>query len=144
MSDNLSTLLKSRLTDMRIHHVGYLVRNIERAEKEFVSLGYEVSQETVYDEYRDVDICFLEKDGYVVELVAPKSKSSVVYDLMKKIGNSPYHICYSSSSFDEDVEKLRERNYVTCSEKCSAPALGGRNVCFLVHPFLGMIEIVEE
>ena len=69
---------------MKIHHIGYLVRKIDRAIQEFGDLGYQVLQETVYDDYRQVQICFMEKDGYVIELVSPTTKTSVVRDLLKK------------------------------------------------------------
>ena len=59
-------------------------------------LGFEVTQDTVFDEYRGIDITFLARDGYVVEIVSPKEKDSVVSELFKKIGNSPYHICYET------------------------------------------------
>jgi methylmalonyl-CoA/ethylmalonyl-CoA epimerase len=128
---------------MRIHHVGYLVKKLDKALKAFLDLGYSIRQDIVFDEYRQVNICFLEKDGYVVELVSPASKESVVSELMKKIGNSPYHICYETDSFDDDVEKLLDLKYVLCSEKHGAVAIDGKNVCFLVHPYLGMIELLE-
>lgn len=128
---------------MRIHHIGYLVKKIEKAKKNFQDLGYTIKQDTILDEYRQVDICFLEKDGYVVELVSPISKDSVVANLYKKYGNSPYHICYETSDFDATVAQLEEQHYMTCSEKHEAVAINGKNVCFMVNPYIGMIELVE-
>ena len=129
---------------MKIHHVGYLVKKIEKAKNAFLDLGYEIKQDVVYDDFRQVDICFMEKDGYVVELVSPTSKDSVVADLMKKVGNSPYHICYQVADIDAKIQELLDMRYVICSEKHEAVAIDGKNVCFLIHPFLGMIELVEE
>ena len=97
----------------------------------------------IFDEYRKVNICFLEKDGYLVELVSPAEINSVVSNLLKKIGNSPYHICYETENFDKDVQILLEKKYVMCSEKHEAVAIDGKNVCFLVHPYMGMVELVE-
>ncbi len=128
---------------MRIHHIGYLVKKIEKAKKNFQDLGYTIKQDTILDEYRQVDICFLEKDGYVVELVSPISKDSVVANLYKKYGNSPYHICYETNDFDATVAQLEEQHYMICSEKHEAVAINGKNVCFMVNPYIGMIELVE-
>ncbi|MCR5108601.1 MAG: VOC family protein [Lachnospiraceae bacterium] len=128
---------------MRIHHIGYLVRKMEKALRAFKDLGYELTGEIIHDEYRQADICFLEKDGYMIELVSPVSKTSVVSDLMKKIGNSPYHICYETEDMDREIEKLNEQHYVMCAQKHEAVAIGGRNVCFMIHPYLGMIELLE-
>jgi methylmalonyl-CoA/ethylmalonyl-CoA epimerase len=128
---------------MKIHHIGYLVKKIDKAIKAFEGLGYVLTQDVMLDEYRQANICFLEKDGYAIELVSPVSKESVVADLMKKLGNTPYHICYVTDDMDGDIEKLLEQHYVMCSEKHEAVAIDGKNVCFLIHPFMGMIELVE-
>ena len=78
---------------MKIHHVGYLVKRLEKAEKVFSALGYAEKQKAVYDPIRDVDISFWEKDGYTAELVCPKSEKSVVANLIRTYKNAPYHIC---------------------------------------------------
>ena len=129
---------------MKIHHIGYLVKKIEKAIKAFEGLGYTLTHGVILDEYRKADICFLEKDGYVVELVSPVSRDSVVAELSKRLGNTPYHICYETDDMDIEVEKLIDQHYVICSEKHEAVALDGKKVCFLIHPFMGMIELVEK
>ena len=128
---------------MKIHHIGYLVKKHDRALKEFEKLGYRIIKETIFDEYRGIDITFLEKEGYVVEIVSPKTKESVVSDLFKKIGNSPYHICYETADIDAKVAELTQNGYVMWDEPHEAAAMEHRKVCFLVHPFMGMIELVE-
>lgn len=77
------------MPSLKIHHIGYLVKKLEKAKTTFESLGYLVEQDTVRDEIRKVDICFLIKDGYRVELVSPFSEESVVSGLMKKYKNAP-------------------------------------------------------
>ena len=125
---------------MKIHHVGYLVKKTEKAIQAFEALGYRRTREPVLDEYRQADICFLEKD---VELVSPVSRESVVADLIKRLGNTPYHICYETDRMEEDLARLQEQHYVMCSELHEAVALDDRKVCFLIHPYLGMIELLE-
>lgn len=129
---------------MNIHHIGYLIKKMERAISAFEKLGYEQESEIVFDAYREIDICFMIKDGYRIELVSPKSKKSVVYDLLKKYGNSPYHTCYVCNDMMPAVEKLREQGYVKYDEPHEAEAFSNKLVCFLIHPYLGMIELLEE
>ena len=129
---------------MKIHHIGYLVKKLERAVLAFQSLGFDMSQESVRDEFRKIDIVFLEKDGYRIELVSPYDSDSVVSDLVKRLGNSPYHVCYSTSNLDDEVSRLRNERYVLCGEPAPAPACGGHRVVFMIHPFAGMIELLEE
>lgn len=132
-----------RMVHLKVHHIGYLVKKIDKAVLAFTALGYTVTQETVYDSLRKVDICFMEKDGYAVELVSPAEAGSVVDGLLKKYKNSPYHICYESYDFDKDYESLASTGYTAIDKPAPAPALHNRRVVFLMNPFLGMIELLE-
>jgi methylmalonyl-CoA/ethylmalonyl-CoA epimerase len=87
---------------------------------------------------------FLSKDGYRIELVSPYDSSSVVAGLLARTGNSPYHVCYEVDDLDAEIERLRDARYVVSSEPASAPACGGARVAFLVHPYLGMVELLEK
>lgn len=109
----------------------------------FQRLGYTAVSDVVYDSYRKVHICFMEKDGYRIELVSPADSSSVVSGLLKKYKNSPYHICYETSDFETDFAALSAEGFTAIDTPTPAPALGGRQVVFLMNPFLGMIELLE-
>lgn len=129
---------------LNIHHVGYLVKKINAAKEEFEQLGFCLKQEIIQDDFRQVAICFMEKDGYVIELVSPFSPSSVVSGLMKKYKNCPYHICYEAEHFEEDLVYLTQNGYTAIDTPTPAPALGGRRVVFLMSAVLGMIELLES
>ncbi len=128
---------------MRIHHVGYLVKKLDKARLSFERLGYRVTQEPVYDDYRKIDICFMELDGYVIELVSPAAPDSVVSELIKQYRNSPYHICYIAEHFDEEAADLCKKGFVQIGEPCPAPAIGQKRVLFLMSPAIGIIELLE-
>lgn len=127
---------------LKIHHIGYLVKKIEKAKKTLETLGYVVERDTVYDEIRKVDICFLVKDGYRVELVSPVSEDSVVSGLLKKYKNSPYHICYEADDPETAYGELTANGFAAIDTPTPAPALDGRSVVFLTSPVIGMIELV--
>ena len=129
------------MTTLKIHHIGYLVKKIEKAKQTFETLGYQVEQDTVRDDIRKVDICFLIKDGYRVELVSPFSEDSVVTGLLKKYKNAPYHICYEADDPDTAFRELTENGFAAIDTPTPAPALGGCNVVFLTSPVTGMIEL---
>lgn len=127
---------------LKIHHLGYLVKKIEKAKEAFASLGYQVEQDTVRDDIRKVDICFLIKDGYRVELVSPISEDSVVAGLLKKYKNTPYHICYEADDPQAAYRELTENGFIAIDTPTPAPALGGCEVVFLTSPVIGMIELI--
>lgn len=129
---------------LKVHHIGYLIKKMEAAIRSFEALGYEITQTPVYDEIRKVNICFLQKDGYCIELVSPASGESVVSGLIKKLKNSPYHICYETERFKEDYQELINGGFISIDVPTPAPALQGRNVVFLMNPFMGMIELLES
>ena len=57
--------------DMKIHHLGYAVSSIEKSIPVFEILGWKTSGDTTDDVPRKVRIAFLEKEGQLLELVAP-------------------------------------------------------------------------
>lgn len=132
------------MNNLKIHHIGYLVKKINAAVKNFEYLGFTMVQDIIYDDYRKINICFLEKDGYTIELVSPTDNSSVVAGLLKKCKNSPYHICYESEHFEEDFARLQEKGYVAIDAPTPAPAIDSRLVVFLINASLGMIELLKK
>lgn len=126
----------------KIHHIGYLVKKIEKAQKTFLTLGYQAETDVVYDPIRDIHICFLEKDGYRIELVSPASENSVVSGLLKKYKNCPYHICYEAEDYESASAALSEAGFLAIDTPTEAPALNGRKVAFFSSPVIGMIELL--
>ncbi len=130
------------MNNLKVHHIGYLVKKIDKAAQTFIQLGYTAGPVT-HDTSRGTDICFLEKDGMRVELIAPYTDTSVVSGLMNRYKNCAYHICYESTQFDNDLEKLTGSGWHQIGTPLPAPAFGGRRVVFLMHPSIGMIELLS-
>lgn len=128
---------------LTVHHIGYLVKKMDKAKDAFLSLGFQVEQDTLRDEIRKVEICFLLKDGYRIELVSPYAEDSVVSGLMKRYKNSPYHICYETADFEAAFADLTANGYIAIDTPTPAPALDGRDVVFLSSAVLGMIELIR-
>ena len=114
---------------MRFHHIGYLIKDMEKAIKEFERLGFEKEGTVKYDCLRKVNLCFL--------------KDSVVYDLIKRYRNMPYHLCYVCKDLDGNLKKLCREGYVQIDEPCAAPLLENKRVVFLMSPDIGMLELLE-
>lgn len=127
---------------MRIHHVGVAVASIDDVLEDYVALGYTVGTRVVDDERR-VEIAFVRNGDYVVELVAPAAAGSPVDGLLKKVGPSPYHLCYVVDDIAAAVRALRSAGYVRITAPSPAPAIGYASVAFLHHRRVGLIELVE-
>jgi len=129
---------------MKVHHVGYAVKSIEDARKEFELLGFRCESETVLDNIRKVRILFMTNDTCRIELIEPNESDNPIESILKKVGSSPYHICYESEDIENDARLLKEKGFRVISDVSEAPALGNKNVCFLYSKDIGIIELVQE
>ncbi len=129
---------------MVIHHVGYLTKDLEKAEKEFLALGYTIEQAVKLDELRKINISFLINGNYRVELIEPVDDTSPMYPLLKKYKNTPYHFCYEVDNLDSSVTDLSNKGYTVMQAPLEAPCIEGRRVAFLMNSNLGIIELVEK
>ena len=130
---------------MRIDHIGYAVKNIEKSRQAFEAIGF--SFETLFiDEKRNLYIQFGQKDGYRIELLAKldMSKESPVDSYIGKIGPTPYHFCYISNKIEEEITILKGYGYRVVVPLDEAIAFGNKKVVFLYNLQIGLIEIVEE
>ena len=128
---------------MKIDHIGYAVKNIDKAKKTMEVLGY-IFEDTVEDKDRNIYIAFGEMDGYRVELVAPIGPGSPVDMHLSKIGPTPYHICYKSADIGSDIERLQANRFKVAIPLAPAIAFGNKRVVFMYSLSAGLIEIVEE
>lgn len=76
-------------------------------------------------------------------MVASHSKDSVIANLQKRVGNSPYHICYEVDDILDAIDFFQDKNFVLFQELHEAVALGKRRVTFLYNRQIGMIELLE-
>lgn len=130
---------------MKIDHIGYAVRRIDRAIDAFQKLGFEF-ESVIEDTDRNVKLTFGEKDGYRIELVSilDKKQESPVDQYLSNVVGTPYHICYESERFDEDVDELKSRGFRVIIEPKPAVAFEGRRVVFMMNMGFGLMEIVEN
>lgn len=128
---------------LRVHHIGYAVKNIDKAIDMFTTLGYHVHEKSI-DESRKVIIAFAECSGYMIELISPLCEGSPVDSILKKNGSTPYHICYETDDITSTCQILKSEKFRMISEINPAPAIQNANVVFLYHPTIGIIELVEK
>ena len=129
---------------MKIDHIGYAVKRIDRALSSFENLGY-VFGAVIDDADRNVKLAFGEKDGYRIELVAPlnqKQESPVDQYLSNAIW-IPYHICYQSEDLNKEIKQLESQGFKMVIEPKPAVAFGSRKVVFMMNIGFGLMEIVE-
>lgn len=129
---------------MKIDHIGYAVKRIDRAQSSFEKLGF-LFGPAIDDTDRNVTISFGEKDGYRIELVCPldKKQESPVDQYLNNAVGTPYHICYTSKDFDNEIDVLKKQGFKMIIEPQPAVAFGGKRVVFMMNLGMGLMEIVE-
>ena len=131
------------VSNMKIHHIGYLTKNLSKTQQQMNELGFEVEQEASYDAGRGVNIAFLVSGDYRIELIEPASKESPLYPLLKRYKNTPYHICYEVSNLSGTIAEFEQKGYSVIQQPQEAPCIGQHKVAFLMHINVGMIELLE-
>ena len=129
---------------MKIDHIGYAVKRIDRALTAFQKLGFKF-EPVIDDTDRNVKLAFGDKDGYRIELVAPldKKQESPGDQYLSNAVGTPYHICYESENLDAEIEELAKQGFKVVIEPRPAVAFGGRRVVFMMNIGFGLMEIVE-
>ena len=129
---------------MEVHHVGYLVTDIDRSLGHFILLGFDKETNKQYDEYRDIYILFLVNGAMRVELVQPASERSEFYGMLKKFKNLPYHICYITNNMSDSINMFKKEGFALTQSPQCATAIDNRKVAFLLNPDIGIIELLEN
>jgi methylmalonyl-CoA/ethylmalonyl-CoA epimerase len=128
---------------MDFHHIGVATTNIGKSIEVFEKLGF-ISQELVFDEIQNVNICFLVKAGHPdIELIEPVNEKSPVRNILDKVGTTPYHFCYSTNDIIKEISNLKEKKFLLAVKPFEAKAIGNRKICFCYHPGFGLIELLE-
>ena len=131
---------------MKIHHIGFVVKNIATSYKHYANIFRLIkTSEPIIDSIQKVKILFLEnpKEDIKYELVEPLNDSSPVYKAVKK-GYSLNHICYEVESIEKRIRQLQNEGNLLISGPISAVAFDGRKIAFLYAKAHLIIELLNR
>lgn len=126
--------------NLKIHHVGIVCKNIEKAVRDYRAL-YNViyESEIVYDELQHANLCILKTDtGLDVEFISGEQVANL---LKGKI--TYYHLCYSVDKLEEAISHFENNGGLVVSDPKPAVLFGGKRVAFIITR-TGLIELVEN
>ena len=130
---------------MRLHHVAYVTRSVEKKAAELAGLlGFGPAGSVVIDPIQGVRIQFMDMgDGELLELLEPHGEKSPVQRHLDK-GGGLYHLCFEVDDLDGTLQHLRDTgDAVVVCEPVPAPAIDNRRVAFVVTTSRDLIEFVE-
>jgi methylmalonyl-CoA/ethylmalonyl-CoA epimerase len=127
----------------RFHHIGIATHDLDGALRAYGDIGYEPGP-PFFDTADAVKIVFLSKPGCpTVELISPTNESSPVAKWILRRGAGVYHSCYEVLHLETAVAELRKLQWIPATNTRAAPAMDGKNIVFLFHPAVGLLELVE-
>ena len=122
---------------MKIHHIGYVVKNIEKYKKNLV---IDKIVKEVYDEIQQAKLSLIKSENIFIELIEPQNENSFTYNFLQK-GGGYHHLCYETTK--EEAEYLiKEKKMIKVLDWVYAPLLDG-NVCFAYNRNKEIVEFVS-
>ena len=132
--------------NLRLHHVGMLVENIEKESQVYQNrFGYEIKSEVVHDPTQTALVQFfkLAHDDVYLEFIAPEGPESKLSNALNK-GVRLHHLCYSTDSLEQTCAELRNKGMTLIQAPKNAPAFPGRKIAWLMGRDRVLIELVEQ
>jgi methylmalonyl-CoA/ethylmalonyl-CoA epimerase len=132
--------------DMRLHHVGFVVANIEASVPGMSrALLAHWNSEVFTDPLQRVRVTFL-RGGYqnpLLELVEPLGQDSPVFRFLGE-GGGLHHLCYEVFSIPEHLNRIRAAGGVIVSRAKPAVAFGGRPIAWALTREKLLLEFLQE
>ncbi len=130
---------------LRLHHVGYVVSDIESSARGFMhSLGMTWDGAIYEDPIQRVKVTFLETGPACaqIELVAPAKADSPVTKFLAK-GGGQHHLCYQVEDIEKALAVFKSRKASVVQRPCPAVAFEGRRIAWLITRERLVIELLE-
>lgn len=132
------------LENATFHHIGTAVVSIEKVKPFYLSMGYTVS-DTVVEPVQKVYVAYARKDGYpTIEMLEPLDDTSPVKGILKKNGNTPYHICFAVDDLNATIIEMRKEGFRPLSKPVPGHGLNDALMVFLYNINYGLIQVMEN
>lgn len=126
------------------HHIGTAVASIDKVKPFYQSMGYTVS-DTVIEPVQKVYVAYARKEGFpTVEMLEPLDETSPVLGILKKNGNTPYHMCYAVDNLSDTIAEMRKEGFRPLSKPVPGHGLDDALMVFLYNINYGLIQVMEN
>lgn len=130
---------------LRLHHVGFVVGNIEQAMPGFLrSLAACWDEQVFHDPLQKVKVAFLttRAEDPQIELVEPAGEDSPVLRFLEQ-GGGLHHVCYEVADLEQELVEFRSRGAVIAKRPKPAVAFGGRRIAWVITAEKLLVELLE-
>ena len=112
---------------MKVHHTGIIVKDLEKNVILYIKLGYDQVSDIVVDNVQQNRVVFMQNQSHKIELIEPLNEKSSIYHFKEGY----HHICYEvddREAFLYDFKQLKIGKIFT--KPMLAPAIGNREIVF--------------
>lgn len=130
-----------------LHHIGYLVKSIDKYRKTALENLLEIKEysKITEDPIQKVKVQFAKlNDSTYIELVEPVGKDSPLFKTLKDRGEGIYHLCYEVDNIDQCLEELQEKRCLVIQNPVHAAAFDNRRISFIFTRNKDLIELLEK
>ena len=93
---------------MKLHHVGIVVKNIQKSLGELTQyLDFESTTVPSLVGSQKVNICFLKTNNVFLELIEPAEENTPISNFIKK-GGGFHHLCFEVDDIHLELEKMKK------------------------------------
>ncbi len=124
---------------MKVHHMGIIVKDLEKNVVLYTKFGFDVVSNIVVDNVQQNRVVFLQNQNLKVELIEPLNEKSSIYHFKEGY----HHICYETENKDAFFENFKQLKIGKIFTKpIHAPAIDNREIIFACLPNGTFIEIL--
>lgn len=124
---------------IRVHHVGYVVRDLDAYAPSLPGLALE---KEVVDSVQNARIALYQVGGSSrIELIQPLSKNAFTWAHLDRVGEGLHHICYEGIGADAIDDYLRQNRLMRVRGPVHA-VLFDRDVVFAVTRQRAIVEFI--
>jgi methylmalonyl-CoA/ethylmalonyl-CoA epimerase len=128
----------------RLHHIGYLVRNLEEAKIFEDRFGYVIESPAVEDPVQTAFVQFIREplSGSLIELIMPTGPESKLSRALAN-GRGLHHLCYEVDEIGKACAHLRDQGMLALSDPVPAVAFSGERIAWFMDRGAMLIELLE-
>lgn len=127
---------------MKLHHVGYVVANIDRYEQNLI---YKNKVKDVHDPIQNARLSLYETwSDTLIELIEPLTEEAFTHSFIKKNGSSYHHLCYQVADVEEMMEIASQYNLLMFKGPLVALLFDGLSVYFFFDKNKSITEFLID
>jgi len=125
---------------MKLHHIGYVVKDITLYEK---NLLFEKKEKEIFDPLQKSQMALYTNFGSsYIELIQPLDEGSFTYNYLLKNGSMYHHLCYEVSSREELSQIATGQKLILVKGPLPAILFDNREVWFYYSRNKQIVEFV--